>query len=91
MINTYRATITKVFLGCDNNFGWILSIIYVFGNLGGHYYIPLDRTEKIVELFKVVGVKDINEFKGKEIRVRGDNLLVYSIGNIEKDLWIKLD
>lgn len=91
MINTYRATITNCFLGCDDNFGWIFNITYVFSNLGGNYCIPLDKTEKIVELFKVVGVKDINEFKGKEIRVKGNNLVIYEIGNIEKDLWIKLD
>ena len=34
MVNTYRATITKVFLGCDDNFGWVFNIIYVFSNLG---------------------------------------------------------
>lgn len=90
MYDIYKAKITKVFLGCDDNLGWILDITFVFNNLGGNYHISLYNTEKIIELFKVIGIKDIDEFKGKEIRVRAGNLLIYEIGNIEKDLWIKL-
>ena len=81
--------IVSAFFGCSDDYGWILQIAYEFDGFGGVHTIPLSQTDKIIELFKVVGVKDFTELKGKYIRVECDALKQYAIGHIVEDKWIR--
>ena len=90
MIERRNAEIVNSFFGCDDSLGWVLQIKYVFGGFGGSYTVFLNNTEKIKELFNVIGVTDFNKIKGSFIRVKADYQTVLEIGHIVKDIWIEI-
>ena len=82
--------IVNTFFGQSDDFGYCMDITYIFNGFGGHYTLFLNQQEKIVELFKILEVKNFNDIKGKYIRIEYEGLRPLKMGHIIKDKWIDL-